>query len=397
MSNSTDTTQPSVRSAALPIVSKWPLLWPMLLVIVVPLIVSWFVYPETHLPPKFGVFPPVLVEPFPAFWLPYFLLVLAAVLVIAAFLIWPTRFGFQPPQPQPPRPLPVAFPAWFWAGAMLTVVFLAIMFGRALPWAYYAFSPLWWGFILVLDGLVYRRNAGRSLLSRKPKTLFISALVSVVGWGFFEYYDYFALGDWYYPNGAMPALSHATIVALFLIAYTTVWPALLEWYTLLQTFPTLAARYAVGPKLVLPSNLLIWGGLALCGALVVWPLPLFWVLWIGPMAVLMGLLQRLKIWTPIAALAEGNWTPAVLVALGSLFNGLFWEVWNWGSAHPDPSFATNPNYWVYNIPYVNVIHLFAEMPLLGFAGYLPFGILVWLVFIWAGQLCGFSTSLDLDD
>lgn len=89
--------------------------------------------------------------------------------------------------------------------------------------------------------------------------------------------------------------------------------------------------------------------------------------------------------------------PAVLVALGSLFNGFFWEVWNWGSAHPDPSFATNPNYWVYNIPYVNVIHLFAEMPLLGFAGYLPFGILVWLFFIWAGQLFGFDTSLDLND
>jgi len=29
---------------------------------------------------------------------------------------------------------------------------------------------------------------------------------------------------------------------------------------------------------------------------------------------------------------------------------------------------------VYEIPYVNVLHVF-EMPLLGYAGYLPFGVL----------------------
>jgi hypothetical protein len=42
-----------------------------------------------------------------------------------------------------------------------------------------------------------------------------------------------------------------------------------------------------------------------------------------------------------------------------------------------------------------VIHIYAEMPLLGYAGYLPFGILVWVLFLWAGQLFGFNASLDL--
>ena len=37
------------------------LIWPLLLLIALPLAVSWFVYPQTHLPPGFGVFPPVFV------------------------------------------------------------------------------------------------------------------------------------------------------------------------------------------------------------------------------------------------------------------------------------------------------------------------------------------------
>jgi hypothetical protein len=41
-----------------------------------------------------------------------------------------------------------------------------------------------------------------------------------------------------------------------------------------------------------------------------------------------------------------------------------------------------------------VIHIHAEMPLLGYAGYLPFGVLAWVLFAWAGQLFGFDSNLD---
>lgn len=82
----------------------------------------------------------------------------------------------------------------------------------------------------------------------------------------------------------------------------------------------------------------------------------------------------------------------ILIALGTLVNGFFWEVWNYGSAHP-ASPITNPNYWMYDVPYVNVIHLFAEMPLLGYFGYLPFGVLAWVMWIWAGTVFNFDTKL----
>ncbi len=375
--------------------SKTRLIWPIALLLVLPLLASWFAYPQTRLPPGFGVFPPLFVEQPPGFSLLPFMLVLLAETVVVLLLLFPGWFGFKKTVPSP-RTKPCRLPPWFWSGVVLTGFFWWLMWTRLTPFGelvYFAFAPLWWGFILILDGIVYRRTGGYSLLASRPRTFAAIIAVSLLGWFFFEYFDYFALGNWYYPNSTLPELSHATVVLLFLFAYTTVWPAIFEWYTLLNTFPSLVARYANGPKLALPGNLLLWGGLALLVLMVFYPYPFFWALWIGVLAVFAGVLIRRGIPGPFSALAEGNWSPMVLMALSSLFNGFFWELWNYGSAHPDAAPVTNPNYWVYNIPYVNVIHVFSEMPLLGYAGYLPFGLLAWVMFIWVGRVLGFDTRL----
>ena len=68
-------------------------------------------------------------------------------------------------------------------------------------------------------------------------------------------------------------------------------------------------------------------------------------------------------------------------------------MWNYGSNVNQLLAITNPNYWIYDIPYVNVIHIFSEMPLLGYFGYIPFGVLVWQVFIWSGKFIGFDTNI----
>lgn len=371
------------------------LIWPLLLLIVLPLAASWFAYPQTHLPPAFGVFPPQFVQAPPGFNLAVFVVVLLAELVVAALLVFPQWFGFKP-APVAPSPALAKLPVWFWIGALVTIFFWWLMWARVTPFGdlvYFAFTPLWWGFIVMLDGIAFRRSGGYSLLASRPKTFAISALVSVVGWFFFEYYNYFTLGNWYYPNSSLTKLDHAQIVALFLIAYTTVWPALFEWYVLLNTFPKFVARYAHGPKLALPGGLLLWGGLVLIVLMVFFPYPLFWALWVGTLAVFAGALIRLGIPSPFSDMAQGNWSPAILMALSSMFNGFVWELWNWGSAHPNPLPVTNPNYWQYDVPYVDIIHVFSEMPLLGYFGYLPFGLLVWVMFIWAGRVFGFDTAL----
>ncbi|MDG6772845.1 hypothetical protein QCB45_00700 [Thiomicrorhabdus sp. ZW0627] len=327
--------------------SKKGLLLPIVFLTIIPLIASWFAYAD-HLPPGFGVFPPLQITdpPTPGFSIWVFLVLLAVEIFLTIFLLFPQKFGFKPV----PAPAPYdrkALPWWFWLGAAVMLVFWYLMWARPEPLmelVYFAFTPLWWGFITVIDGVVYSRSGGYSLMSKKPKLFAITIVVSLFAWYYFEYFDYFALGNWYYPNSVLiPELSHTTVVILFLVAYTTVWPAVFEWYTLLHTFPKLAVKYSDGPKINLPGYPMLIIGLALMAIMVFYPYPFFWALWIGVMLAFAGVLAIMNIPSPISELAKGNWSPMILIALSSLFNGFFWEMWNYGSAHPtDP--ISNPNY-----------------------------------------------------
>jgi len=87
------------------------------------------------------------------------------------------------------------------------------------------------------------------------------------------------------------------------------------------------------------------------------------VLWLGPLLVFLGLQQLLLGETLLAPIARGDWRPILQPALAGLICGFFWELWNYGSAAR----------WHYSIPYVQRFHIF-EMPLVGYAGYLPFGV-----------------------
>jgi len=77
-----------------------------------------------------------------------------------------------------------------------------------------------------------------------------------------------------------------------------------------------------------------------------------------------------------SGIAQGNWETVYLPAMASLMCGFFWEMWNFHSAAK----------WIYPIPFVQRFQIF-EMPILGYAGYVPFG---WECMVAAGlssQFC----------
>ena len=93
------------------------------------------------------------------------------------------------------------------------------------------------------------------------------------------------------------------------------------------------------------------------------PILFYPALWLAPLAMLLGdsVLRRMPgVWSE---LAQGDWRRAATWMAAALICGFFWELWNWGSLAQ----------WHYAVPYVQRFHLF-EMPLLGYAGYLPFGV-----------------------
>jgi hypothetical protein len=350
------------------------------------------------LPPGYGVFPPERVQAPPGFDPLYFAAGVGVVAILLSFLLFPGLYGFKKPDPLPPLS-PGRLPGWFWPGVVVTLVSWGLMwFGPSLA-ARYTFVPLWWGFIYALDGAVFSLTNGKSLIASRKHEMLILAIVSVVGWYLFEYWNYFVLSNWYYPYAAKLLTPFGNLV-WYSLSYTTVWPVCFEAYMLLMAIPAVRGRWSNGPQVRLPqwvAALALIAGLALQFLLGVFPYPLFWGLWVGSLLIFGAALEISGAWTPFDPAERGDWSRFVVMALGTFLLGFVWEFWNYGSQafrHGEP---TNPNYWIYDVPYFNVGHFFSEMPFIGYFGYLFFGVLVWAYWLMIAHLVDIDPDFAHDD
>jgi hypothetical protein len=210
-----------------------------------------------------------------------------------------------------------------------------------------------------------RWRSGRCLLTDSPRAFVLLFPASAVFWWFFEYLNRF-VQNWYYLG--VERFSPAAYVLFASISFSTVLPAVLSTRELLLLWPAVgqglrnAARVPVawaGPTAV--ATLVSAGaGLALIGVL---PSVLFGLLWVSPLLVAWSL-QVLHGQCPsLDRLKAGDWRDLVAGPLAGLICGWFWEMWN----------AFSLAKWEYAVPFVDRFHVF-EMPLLGYAGYLPFGL-----------------------
>lgn len=312
---------------------------------------------------------PVAHEPFD--WAMFALLslpVLAAVVLYAAALL-------NAPRPPATRPRFARLPWWAWLGIALIAVGWPVSWTESLvepAWRRHTFTPLWLGYVLVMNGLAYRRT-GRSLLTQRTAWLVALFPLSAGFWWLFEHLNQF-VGNWHY--GGIEAQTGLDYLLQATLPFSTVLPAVASTWAWLRTFPRLESLQlpAVTANAALGWLALLAGTLAL-GAIGLWPEKLFSMLWLGPLLVLAGL-QRLVLRESLfSALRRGDWRPLLQPALAALICGFFWELWNAGSLAK----------WHYSIPYVERFYLF-EMPLLGYAGYLPFGIQCALVMDVAARL-----------
>ncbi|MGH8222605.1 MAG: hypothetical protein ACREQZ_06495, partial [Woeseiaceae bacterium] len=227
-------------------------------------------------------------------------------------------------------------------------------------WRRHTFTPLWLGYLVTLNALAYRRTA-RSPLTHQTTWFLLLFPASAVFWWLFEYLNRY-VGNWYYSgiadSGDWDYFLQGTL------PFSTVLPAVMSTRAWLASFPRLDAL-ALPP--VRGHAGLAWGSFALgvlaLAGIGVRPEELFAMLWLAPLLVLAGLQKLVVGQSLFEPLARGDWRPVLLPALAALLCGFFWELWNWGSAAQ----------WRYSVPYVQGLSVF-EMPLPGYAGYLPFGI-----------------------
>jgi hypothetical protein len=280
--------------------------------------------------------------------------------VLAAAALYAAGLSRAQPRESPPAQ---PFPRWGWLGLALVALGWVLAWTNELAppeWRRHTFTPLWLGYVVTMNALAYRRT-GRSPLTHDTAWLLALFPASAVFWWLFEYLNQY-VDNWYY--GGIGELGDWDYLLQSALPFSTVLPAVMSTRAWLAGYPRLDAIAL--PPLRGPAGLawgsLLAGTLALAG-IGLWPEELFAMLWVAPLLVLAGLQKLATGESLFAPLARGDWRPILSPALAALVCGLFWEMWNWGSAAR----------WHYSVPYVQRFHVF-EMPLLGYAGYLPFGI-----------------------
>ena len=273
------------------------------------------------------------------------------------------------------------FPWWGWFGLVCGMFFWVLAWNRFV-WVErmqgYLFGPQWLAYILVVNAWTYKRS-GRCMMISRPGIFAGLFALSAAFWWYFEYLNRF-VQNWYYVGiGGLSSLDYFLFAT---IPFSTVLPAVLGTYELLMTVPRLGAglddfvKIRIRRVRALAAATLAVSSFGLAG-LGLWPDYLFPLLWISPLLIVTSLKTMAGVDTIFAPVREGRWRNICLLALASLICGGFWEMWNFYSLAK----------WIYAVPFIGEFKIF-EMPVLGFSGYLPFGIECAAI----AELVGFQAS-----
>lgn len=349
------------------------IIWGVLCALLLPLLLVGWV---RELGPLLLEFPPLTqyVEHAP-FSPVLFGLFTALALGAALVLCRPRWFGFKPvaavrSSNTGKRP----FPWWGYVGGALIVIVWPVAWIRpaALPgWVVnHTFFPLWLGYILWVDGWAHRR-AGESWVATSPRLFGWLFPASAIAWWYFELLNRFVQNWWYAGVETFSGMHYALMAT---ISFSTVFPAIFVTRNWLLTHPWFQRAYRNGPNWPAPRKsraaLGLLVGIVGLVLLACYPVPLFFLTWLAPLIVLASGLSLAGVTTPFTHLQRGDYTGLVTLAVAALICGFFWECWNVFSMPK----------WHYSIPYVQALHLF-EMPLPGYAGYLPFGPACWCLWL----------------
>jgi hypothetical protein len=259
-----------------------------------------------------------------------------------------------------------AFPWWGWLGIISGCIAWILAWTR-FPWfaAFqpHTFTPLWLSLILVINAICYRQY-GHCLMIDKPGFFLILFPFSALFWWFFEYLNRF-VQNWYYTGAKFGPWEYFWYATL---PFSTVLPAVLSVQYWMARFGWIQTRFCrispieiSHPKLFAGATLITSGlGLAIIGVM---PNYLFALLWTSPLLIVVSLQALLEERHVLSGISRGDWRMVISAALAALFCGLLWETWNFYSLAK----------WKYSVPFVHRFLVF-EMPILGYAGYLPFGL-----------------------
>lgn len=256
---------------------------------------------------------------------------------------------------------PKKFPLHGWIGLVLVSVFWFLNWYLDGLRTQILFFPLWLGYALTVDALVFYRK-GSSLLTRNFKRYTALFLISAPAWWLFELFNLRTL-NWIYVGKEF--FSEFEYGVYSTLSFSTVIPSVFGTAELISSFKWI--KYFTNRKKIIPAKkfLLIHflSGLLMLSLIVIFPEDFFVFVWFS----VFFILEPVNVWmgnnSVYNSLSKGNWTEIISLLTGCIICGFFWEMWNYLS-YPK---------WIYDIHFANVLHIF-EMPLPGYLGYFPFGL-----------------------
>lgn len=266
----------------------------------------------------------------------------------------------------------------FWRGRIgLFFILLGELFvvSHLRPFSDYYFPVVWLGYILFADATC-EAQVGWSLATRYTRSFLTLFPTSAVIWWLFEWLNQ-AVHNWVYLGGGRYG-SGPGFVSIATLDFSTVLPAV--WCTSLCVLSLLPRHEESRSRRRVPARALCVEfalGMAALIAPIAFPSYAFGLIWVCVGLLLDPINCALQRPSVIDFAWNVHWRTPCAFALGALICGIFWESWN---------FWAMPK-WIYIIPHVGWFHVF-EMPILGYSGYLPFGlelfVLTYFVFPFIG-------------
>ncbi|MBI4095457.1 MAG: hypothetical protein HY438_01200 [DPANN group archaeon] len=272
-----------------------------------------------------------------------------------------------------------------WSGllgiAMIILGEISMIFNIGIPVS--TFQLVWFGYILLIDALVYKLRKHSLLHNDKLQFLFIMIL-SAGMWWVFELINLY-LGNWSYVLGgkSLNIFEPANAIRVT-IAFSTILPAFFETYELFKSLHLfshahLKKKHKISKRFLFA---LISFGVFSVLAPIIWPdifFPLIWFAFfflLDPINYLHGVPSILQ------HLEDKKMQTPVLLMLSTITLGFLWEFWNYWSNFK----------WVYHVPHVGFVKVF-EMPVIGYLGYLPFGLSLYSMYYFVYSLFGHKGHL----
>ena len=273
----------------------------------------------------------------------------------------------------------VRFPVYGYVGAAVMIGAEVLLFSGNQFVGRWMTPIVWTGYILFVDGLMYRLK-GRSLLLTDRLEFLLIAIISIGGWWLCEFYNAprFWKSDyeiWWHYHNLEPNLMLRRVGYDW--AFATIFPLLFltaEVFRLTifkSSEPGRSVRISRSAKYIL-----IVVGVA--GVVIPIIFPSAWyapVIWLS-FVFLLDPLNDLRGFPSITGdLARGDWRRLWSLLASGLICGFHWEYFNYWAISK----------WTYTVPYLGDVKIF-EMPVLGFLGFPPFAVECWAIYIFVRSL-----------